>query len=148
MKKSFFTILSLSLLASCTSELADTVNNATETGNIDKVTLQSHPFEFEDESRTLLTAGENSISFAWANTDAIGVFPVAPTTNNQAKQEITVPAECENDAHYASFDGAGWGLKEGNTYAAYTPYNGNLAANVRYDAVPISLTVKMEPSQL
>ncbi|MCR5314141.1 MAG: hypothetical protein K6E54_10975, partial [Bacteroidaceae bacterium] len=31
-------------------------------------------------------------------------------------------------------------MKEGNTYAAYTPYNGNLAANVRYDAVPISLT--------
>ncbi|MBP5479722.1 MAG: fimbrillin family protein [Bacteroidaceae bacterium] len=139
MKKSFLTILPMALLASCSSELVETTGIATK-GNVEKVSIQSHPFEFEDGTRTSLSATEKAISFAWANTDALGVFPISPTTNNQAKQDIKLPADCEVDAHYASFDGAGWDLIANNTYAAYCPYDGTLPAETPYTAVPISLT--------
>ena len=139
MKKSFLTILPMALLASCSSELVETTGVATK-GNVEKVSIQSHPFEFEDGTRTSLSATEKAISFAWANTDALGVFPISPTTNNQAKQDIKLPADCEVDAHYASFDGAGWDLIADNTYAAYCPYNGTIPAETPYTAVPISLT--------
>lgn len=140
MKKSFLTILPMALLASCSSELVETTGVATK-GNVEKVSIQSHPFEFEDGTRTSLSATEKAISFAWANTDALGVFPISPTTNNQAKQDIKIPAGCEpQDAHYASFDGAGWDLIAKNTYAAYCPYNGTIPAETPYTAVPISLT--------
>ena len=139
MKKTFLTILPMALLASCSSELMETTGVATK-GNVEKVSIQSHPFEFEDGTRTSLSATEKAISFAWANTDALGVFPISPTTNNQAKQDIKLPADCEVDAHYASFDGAGWDLIADNTYAAYCPYDGTLPAETSFDAVPISLT--------
>ena len=139
MKKSFLTILPMALLASCSSELMETTGVATK-GNVEKVSIQSHPFEFEDGTRTSLSATEKAISFAWANTDALGVFPISPTTNNQAKKDIKLPANCEVDAHYASFDGAGWDLIANNTYAAYCPYDGTLPAETPYTAVPISLT--------
>lgn len=140
MKKSYLTILPMALLASCTSELTETADNAVK-GNVEKVTIQSHPFEFEDGTRTSLTATDKGISFAWANHDALGVFPISPTTNSQARQDIKIPAGCEpGDAHFASFDGAGWGLKDGNTYAAYVPYDGTLPSSTPYTAVPIDLT--------
>ncbi|MBO4664406.1 MAG: fimbrillin family protein [Bacteroidaceae bacterium] len=139
MKKSYLTILPMALLASCSSELIETADNASK-GNVEKVSIQSHPFEFEDGTRTLLTATDKGISFAWASYDALGVFPVSPTTNSQAEQKINVPAGCEpQDAHFASFDGAGWGLKIGNTYAAYVPYNGELPSATPYTAVPIDM---------
>ena len=140
MKKTIFTILPMALLASCSSELMETTDNAVKGGDVEKVSIVSHPFVFDDDTRTSLTATENSISFAWADYDALGVFPIAPTTNNQARQVLSVPADCETDAHYASFDGAGWELKKGNTYAAYCPYNGSLPAETPYTEVPIDMT--------
>ena len=131
----------MALLASCTSELADmNVNNVTE-GNVDKVTIKSKAFVYGDDTRTSLTATDNGISFAWASYDALGVFPITPESNNQAKQSLKLnTGNCENDAHYASFDGAGWGLKKENTYAAYTPYNGDIPASTSYTEVPIDMT--------
>lgn len=140
MKKSIFTFLPMALLASCSSEFMEIADNAVNGGDVEKVSIVSHPFVFDDDTRTSLTATENSISFAWADYDALGVFPIAPTTNNQARQALSVPADCETDAHYASFDGAGWELKKGNTYAAYCPYNGSLPAETPYTEVPIDMT--------
>ena len=140
MKKSIFTIFPIALLASCSSELMETAGNSVNGSDVEKVSIVSHPFVFDDDTRTSLTATENSISFAWADYDALGVFPIAPTTNNQARQALSVPADCETDAHYASFDGAGWELKKGNTYAAYCPYNGSLPAETPYTEVPIDIT--------
>ena len=139
MKSNYLTFMSVCLLTSCSFELADETNNNI-TSDIDKVTLYSKPFVYEDDTRTNLTPTDKSIVFSWSSTDAIGVFPIKPTTNSQAKQELQLPADCENDAHYASFDGAGWGLRDGNTYAAYTPYNGKLTSETPYTDVPIDMT--------
>ena len=138
MKKIAFSIIPLTMLAACSSELVETANDITMGDEVQKVTVQSHPFEFDDDTRTTLTASDKSITFSWADYDAMGVFPVAPYSNNQAKRTLSVPAGA--DAHYATFDGAGWELKEGNTYAAYVPYNGSLPSSTGYDEVPVDLT--------
>lgn len=138
MKKIAFSIIPLTMLAACSSELVETANDITTGDEVQKVTVQSHPFEFDDDTRTTLTASDKTITFSWADYDAMGVFPVAPYSNNQAKRTLSVPAGA--DAHYATFDGAGWELKEGNTYAAYVPYNGSLPSSTGYDEVPVDLT--------
>ena len=137
MKSIAFSLISLGLLTACSSELVETANDITG-DEVQKVTVQSHPFEFDDDTRTLLTASYKSINFSWASYDAMGVFPVAPYSNSQAKRTLSVPAGA--DAHYATFDGAGWELSQNNTYAAYVPYNGSLPSSTEYDEVPIDLT--------
>ncbi len=128
----------MALLTSCSSELGEVVNNG---DIVEKVTIKTKPFEYDAESRTSLTAMSNGISFAWSKDDVLGVFPVSPTTNNQARQALNInPENCEDDGHYATFDGAGWALKKGNSYAAYTPYNGDLSASTPYTAVPVKMT--------
>lgn len=137
MKNIAFTLIPLTMLTACSSELAETANGITG-DEVQKVTVQSHPFEFDDDTRTLLTSSDKSINFSWADYDAMGVFPVEPYSNSQAKRTLSVPAGA--DAHYATFDGAGWELNPDNTYAAYVPYNGSLPSSTEYDEVPIDLT--------
>ena len=125
------------MLTACSSELAETANDITG-DKVMKVTVQSHPFEFDDDTRTTLTASDKSIAFSWADYDAMGVFPVEPYSNSQAKRTLSVPAGA--DAHYATFDGAGWGLNPDYKYGAYMPYNSSLPSSVEYYEVPIDLT--------
>ncbi|MBR6198593.1 MAG: fimbrillin family protein [Bacteroidaceae bacterium] len=137
--KHFLNCLPLLLLASCTSELTDMVDDVTPSrGDVGDVIISCEPFEWDDDTRTMITATNSKLEFAWTDRDAIGVFPVKPTTNSQAKQVLRVIDGV--DAHFAAFDGAGWDLKDGNTYAAYSPYNGKLTSDVPYTAVPIDMT--------
>ena len=136
MKKTILYILPLTLLTSCSSELVETASDVAG-GNVERVTIKSKPFEFDDDTRTSLTATSKGISFGWASYDALGVFPIAPETNNQAKQKLNVLDDA--DAQFATFDGAGWALSSKNTYAAYCPYNGQLPASTPYTAVPIDM---------
>ena len=135
--KQFLNLMPLLLLASCSSELMD-VAETKSNDNVEKVILRSKPFEYDDDTRTSLTATDNGISFAWASYDALGVFPIYPETNNQAEQKLNVLDGA--DAHFAMFDGAGWALNRNNTYAAYCPYNGKLPASTLYTEVPIDMT--------
>ena len=135
--KQFLNLMPLLLLASCSSELMD-VAETKSNDNVEKVILRSKPFEYDDDTRTSLTATDKGISFAWAGYDALGVFPIYPETNNQAEQKLNVLDGA--DAHFATFDGAGWALNRKNTYAAYCPYNGKLPASTPYTAVPIDMT--------
>lgn len=137
MKKTILYILPLTLLTSCSSELLETTSDVAGC-NVERVIIKSKPFEFDDDTRTSLTATGKGISFAWASYDALGVFPISPETNNQAEQKLN--ALDGADAHFATFDGAGWALNRKNTYAAYCPYNGKLPASTPYTAVPIDMT--------
>ena len=132
-------LLPLCLLASCSLELAETGPNTLNEGVNDNVVIHSKPFMYDDDTRTALTATDKAITFSWADGDAIGVFPISPSTNSQAKQVLHVSNDKAKDARYATFDGAGWELKDGNTYAAYFPYNGELPSSTSYNDVQIDL---------
>ena len=135
--KQYLNLLSLFLLASCSSEVTENINE-TSNNNLGKVILQSHSFEWDDDTRTSLAATDKSLQFSWTDGDAIGVFPIKPTTNGQAKQVLRVAPN--TDAHFATFDGAGWELISDNSYAAYYPYDGSISSETTFKEVPIDLT--------
>lgn len=135
----FFAAAIAATLASCSSEAEDTpaVDNGQQK---QKVLLSSKPFEFDDvATRVAFTLNEEKgLQFAWEYNETFGVFPIAPV-NNQAVWHLTRSDEVASDPNYAVFDGQGWGLEDGTTYAAYHPYNGNLASNTPPTEIPVSL---------
>ena len=135
MKTSFIIpAMAVAMLASCTSEEEDHEINKKYTGNVE---ITTEPFVLEESNtRTNLTNTGSEITFAWDNDEAIGIFPIAPTTNSQAKQVLKKKSG-ENTS--ATFEGEGWALLYENTYAAYYPFQ-NVLADVAYNAVPITMT--------
>ncbi len=133
MKGSFFLpMAAVALLASCSSDMELSQIGEKFDG---KVTLSAPAYEYEDGTRTTLTSSESGINFAWDDDETIGIFPIAPTTNAQAHQKLDNGA---NNGTKSSFDGAGWALLRGNTYAAYYPFQTEEYEN--YTKIPIDMT--------
>lgn len=142
MKKIISTLAIMALVSSCTNEMEDN----TITGDYNnKITLTAKPFVLDDEegaaTRSVLTRTETSLKFSWKDGEAIGVFPVSPTTNIQAKKTISVTGE---GSLTADFDGEGWELKRGNTYSAYSPFNGKMPSATPYKSVPFDMEGQMQ----
>ena len=126
--------VAVAMMASCSSD--EELSNSGEKFN-GNVTLTAEPYTFDDgETRTTLTNTGSNIAFAWDDDETIGIFPIAPTTNVQAKQMLK---KGNGNGTTSSFDGAGWALMYGNTYAAYYPYQ-NMLSETSYKEVPIDMT--------
>ncbi len=125
-------IAMVALLASCSSDMELAQSGEKFDG---KVTLSAPAYEYEDGTRTTLTSSESGISFAWDDDETIGIFPIAPTTNAQAHQKLD---NGSNNGTKSSFDGAGWALLRGNTYAAYYPFQTEEYED--YTKIPIDMT--------
>ena len=125
-------IAMIALLASCSSDMELSQTDVKFDG---KVTLSAPAYEYEDGTRTTLTSSESGISFAWDDEETIGIFPIAPTTNAQAHQKLD---NGSNNGTKSSFDGAGWALLRGNTYAAYYPFQTEEYED--YTKIPIDMT--------
>ena len=127
------------MMASCSSD--EELSNAGEKFN-GNVTLTAEPYTFDDgDTRTTLTNTGSKIAFAWDDDEAIGIFPIAPTTNIQAKQVLK---NGSGNSTTSSFDGAGWALMYGNTYAAYYPFNSEMKLESTYMDVPIDMTGQIQ----
>ncbi len=126
----------VALLAACSSDMELAQPGDKFDG---KVTLSASAYEYEDDTRTTLTSSESGISFAWDDDETIGIFPVAPTTNAQAYQKLN---KGNGDGTKSSFDGAGWALLRGNTYAAYYPFQ--TAETMDYTKIPIDMTGQIQ----
>ena len=122
----------MALVASCSSDMELSQTSEKFDG---KVTLTAPAFEYENDTRTALTASDNGIKFARDEDETIGVFPIAPTTNAQAHQTL---AGGSSDGLKSSLDGADWALLRGNTYAAYYPFQTEEYED--YTKVPIDMT--------
>ncbi len=129
---SFMSIAMVALLASCSSDMELSQTGEKFDG---KVTLSAPAYEYENCTRTTLTSSESGISFAWDDDETIGIFPIAPTTNAQAHQKLD---NGSNNGTKSSFDGAGWALLRGNTYAAYYPFQTEEYED--YTKIPIDMT--------
>lgn len=143
MKKLLFVFLVLTFLVSCFSE--------EESRNVDdkfsgKVTLTVDDYEFEDNTRSMLDMDWDGtkILFGWyLDYDRIGIFPIAPTTNCQAVQTINYE---DDEGLTSAFDGEGWALLRGNTYAAYSPFNGKVPSETPYTDIPVTMTGQKQVS--
>ncbi len=138
MKKAILmSCLAAAMMASCSSD--EELSNSGEKFN-GKVTLTAEPYTFDDgETRTTLSNTGSNIAFAWDDDETIGIFPIAPTTNVQAKQVLKSGS---GNGTTSSFDGAGWALMYGNTYAAYYPYQQKEYED--YNKIPIDMTGQIQ----
>ena len=104
MKKALLlSFVAAAMMASCSSD--EEYSNSGEKFN-GNVTLTAEPYTFADgDTRTTLANTGSKIAFAWDDDEAIGIFPIAPTTNVQAKQVLK---NGSGNGTTSSFDGAGW----------------------------------------
>ena len=126
-------VAALFAISSCNSDYD--VQQNTENTAIDKVSLSVDDYVFDDDTRTALEYTGSKISFAWDEDEVIGIFPIQPTTNAQAYQRLE---RKEESGTSSTFDGAGWALMRGHTYAAYYPYQ-NLLNSVSYESIPVNM---------
>ena len=111
----FFVFFMCVGFTACTSD--DVVNNYYEgiEGSIKSVNVTLPEWGKDASTRTAFDISESGVNAVWADGDIIGIFP------NQGSQ-VEFPINV-GGSNKATFNGGGWGLKSGNTYAAYYPFN-------------------------
>lgn len=140
-KRTILPMAILALLASCSSEIDDVMQ--TDSKFDGQVTINVNPFEFDGETRTTLTLGINpetgkeQLRFGWKDVEEIGVFPVYPVSNTQAHHVLS---SYENQGTVSYFDGAGWSLTRGGTYAAYYPFDPTMTVAETYEDIEVRMT--------
>ena len=136
MKRYYLPFALLVLLAGCTSETFNTESLDNEF--VSHVTIMASDFEMDDATRTSLELTSSGLSFTWAESDVVGIFPNA---GDQVKFPMTKGAGTKT----ANFDGGGWALKGNYTYAAYYPFSKENYEH-SYTALPISYKGQTQPA--
>lgn len=81
-----------------------------------QIVMTTEDFQSEAGSRTLYQIADGAVKCTWTAKDTVEVFP---EKGAQAYFPMASGAGTKN----ATFDGEGWALKDGYTYASYYPYN-------------------------
>ena len=129
------TLLSLSLLALLASCVNDDV--LTQSDFISSITITAEDIRLADSelaTRTDLSVTSSGLQFAWAAEDVVGIYP-------NVGDQVSFPMTKGAGTQSANFDGGGWAVKSGSTYAAYFPYSvDNTTYGRSYTALPLSYT--------
>lgn len=123
MKRLMYAAACVAVLAACTKEQATVQENEQLNGS-ESVIATAKDFVMDGTTKTVITqSGSEAPAFAWKEGDVIGIIPMNGKTV-QSNYEI---AEIGSDPKTAVFDGGVWALKEGKEYAAYYPFNEQIA---------------------
>lgn len=126
-------LISLSLLIICMSCAKETGISTTDIPGIhdeySSVTMVIPPFEFDDDSPTRNVVDLGNLSYVWAATDTVGIFP------DKGSQIYFSMASGAGQAS-AKFDGGGWALKKSSSYYSYFPFVADYY--IEKNAIPIS----------
>jgi len=125
--KSYIFLASLILLVSCTDEAQELANEQSQV--LKQIVMTTQDFQTEVAGRTLYDINDEAIKCTWAANDTVGVFP------NEGAQ-VFFPMASGAGTKNATFNGGGWALKDGSTYAAYYPCIGKFY--LEKNAVPVS----------
>ena len=129
--KTLFNVASIALLTfvSCTDDMQEL---KTEQSQFSKqIVMTTQDFQQEVGGRTLYGIADGAVTCTWAENDTVGVFP------NEGIQ-TAFPMSSGAGTKKATFDGGGWALKDGNTYAAYYPNIGEYYLDKH--ALPVDYT--------
>ena len=138
MKRYYLPLALLALLAGCTSETFNTESLDNEF--VSHVTITASDFEMDDATRTSLELTSSGLSFTWAESDVVGIYP-------NAGDQVSFPMTKGAGTKTANFDGGGWALRGNYTYAAYYPYSvDNTTYGRSYTALPISYKGQTQPA--
>ena len=119
--------MALLVLLSCTDEVQEMAVDQPQA--LKQIVMTTQDFQPEAGGRTIYGIADGAVTCTWAENDTVGVFP---NEGIQTCFPMTSGAGTKN----ASFDGGGWALKDGYTYASYYPYIGN--SYLDKHAVPVS----------
>ena len=114
-------------LASCTDEVQEMAVDQPQA--LKQIVMTTQDFHPEADGRTLYAIADGAVTCTWAENDTVGVFP------NEGIQ-TAFPMASGAGTKNATFDGGGWALKDGSTYAAYYPSIGEYYLDKH--AVPVS----------
>ena len=125
--KNSYLLLGLLAFASCTQdELVDS-SLPQEPGQqeVKGIVMTGVDYNFVGKaSRSQVIHGDKSLQFQWKVGDQVGIFPMASNDGSDIKNEgtqVTFPMTDGAGTNQAKFDGGGWALKSGYTYASYFP---------------------------
>lgn len=121
----FLTGMTLLPFVSCTDE----VQEMEQPHALKQIVMTTEDFQPESGSRTLYDIVDGTVKCTWASNDTVGVFP-------DEGIQTCFPMTKGAGTQHAIFDGGGWALKDGYTYASYYPYIGN--SYLDKHAVPVS----------
>lgn len=127
--KTFSFLASIFLLsfASCTDEVQELGYEQSQT--LKQIVMTTQDFQPEADSRTVFQIADGTVTCIWAVNDTVGVIP------NEGMQ-TSFPMDTGAGMKNATFDGGGWALKDGNIYAAYSPFIGDMYLDSK--AVPVT----------
>ena len=113
----------LTALVACSKEQEPIQKNEQFNGS-ESVLATAKDFVMAAMTKTIITQnGSDAPAFAWKDGDVIGIIPM----NNETVQSNYKVTEIGTNPRQASFDGGVWALKEGKEYAAYYPFNEQIA---------------------
>ena len=129
--KTLFNVASIALLTfvSCTDDMQELKTEQSQF--LKQIVMTTQDFQQEVGGRTLYGIADGAVTCTWAENDTVGVFP------NEGIQ-TAFPMSSGAGTKKATFDGGGWALKDGNTYAAYYPNIGEYYLDKH--AVPVDYT--------
>ncbi len=90
-------------------------------------------------TKTVATFSDAGASFSFTTDDILGVFPYEPQSGDQVRFLAK-----EADANWATFDGQGFGLKNGQNYAAYYPGDWHNAQAEMVTQIPVDYTNQVQ----
>ena len=127
----------LVVLAACTDDALvpqSEVITSVEGDYIDMISMVVPDIEIDDATtRSKLIDDGSEIKFEWLENDAIGVIPMSGSP-------LHFPIHAENAGkNTALFDGGDWALKTSTKYAAFFPYNKEIA-DKDIKSIPIDYT--------
>ena len=125
----FLASIALLSLASCTDEVQELAGEQSQA--LKQIVMTTQDFQPEADSRTVYQIADGAVKCTWAANDTVGVFP---DKGIQTCFPMTSGAGTKN----ATFDGGGWALKDGNTYAAYYPFISEIFLDK--NVVPVNYT--------
>ena len=125
----FLASVTLFALASCTNDMQELETERPQA--LKQIVMTTQDFQPEVGSRTLYGIADGAVTCTWAENDTVGVIP------NEGMQ-TSFPMSTGAGTKNAAFNGGGWALKDGSTYAAYYPFIGDMYLDS--NAVPVSYT--------
>ena len=120
---------SIIALSACTNDVWKTNNS--EYVNSVKVTVEDF-VPAEPSSRTAYTVDGTGFHFQWADSDALGIYPIGG-------DQVKFPISAGDGSSAAAFDGGSWALRSTYRYAAYYPFSESNYTTAQ-TALPISYT--------
>lgn len=116
MKHYHLFLASMILLALCACSRETSFGESGEEVNTIQVIGPADIVFEEPATRGTEIINGSTLRFSWAMGDSLGIFP------NKGNQ-VEFPITSTEGGTSAEFDGGGWGLKNGSSYAAYYPFS-------------------------